>query len=170
MLNGAVIQQPSEEPLVATVAQCPSPASLARRQQEKIAELRQSLIENGYRTVFEQAKALGLCRSSAWAVLQANHKHRGLSPHVIRRILASPELPANARRVIEDYVRQRLAGAYGHPPRSLQRFHAKLDAVGFRICPAAESCVALQATTSELCGTEGEEFAAARFSAQYQQA
>ena len=137
------------------------------RQQTKIAELRQALIENGYQRVCEQAKALGLSRSSAWAVLQANHKNRGLSPHVIGCIGASPQLPANARQVIEDYVRERLAGAYGHPTRSLREFRTKLDAVGFFNNSAVESSIALPATAPELCGTEDEEFVVARSRAAY---
>lgn len=102
-----------------------SPVSIAarmrERQQQKIAQLKLVLVEHGLQTVREQAEALGLSRSSAWAVLQANHKHRGLSSHVIERIKLSPKLPTKARQVIEEYVRERLSGAYGHSPRSLEK-------------------------------------------------
>src|ERR1051325_7459757 len=107
-----------------------SPASIAarmrERQQQKIAQLRLVLVEHGLQTVREQADALNLSNSSAWAVLQANHKHRGLSSRVIERIKSSPKLPAKARQVIEEYIQERLSGAYGHSRQSLREF-AKLQ-------------------------------------------
>src|SRR5689334_8229086 len=61
-------------------------ARMRERQQQKIAQLKCVLIEHGFQTVQQQAEALGLSRSSAWAVLQANYKLRGLSYRLIERI------------------------------------------------------------------------------------
>lgn len=108
-----------------------SPVSLASmrvRQNAKLVELKRVLIESGYQSVDEQARALGLCRSSTWAVLNAGHKSSGLSSDLIKRITSSPNLPSKARTVIEEYVREKLAGAYGHSHHNLKRFRAKLGA------------------------------------------
>jgi len=108
-----------------------SAARMRARQNSKIALIKRALMEAGYQTVCEQAKALNLTRSSAWAILQANHKGRGLSPHVIARIASSPLLPPQVREIIDDYVRERLSGAYGHQSRSLDKFRRRLRAEGF---------------------------------------
>ena len=72
--------------MVATLATC---ASMKARQCSKIAELRWAL-RAGYPSLDKQASALGLGRSTTWAVLQASHKCSGLSGSVIKRMLRSP--------------------------------------------------------------------------------
>jgi hypothetical protein len=67
-----------------------------------------------------------LSRSTAWAVLQADHKSSGLSASVISRILRSQELPPTGRRVIEEYIHERLLGAYGHTITAIMRFRVQL--------------------------------------------
>ena len=109
------------------------------RQNAKIDELKRALIEAGFCTVLEQAKALGLSRSSAWAVLKAKHKSNGLSLPIIKRILDSPQLPQKAHNIILEYVRERLAGAYGHPSHRLNIFRTKLAAAGCIIAPHVEA-------------------------------
>jgi len=107
-----------------------SPASaegMRLRQNAKIEELRRVLLEQGLDTVAKQAVALGLSRSSAWALLQAQHKCRGLTPNVVRRIISTPQLPPKARMVIESYVREKLLGDYGHGRNSIRKFQASLD-------------------------------------------
>ena len=47
------------------------------RQSARIRELAAVLAASGFVTLDEQAKALGLSRSTAWAVLKANHKASG---------------------------------------------------------------------------------------------
>lgn len=101
-------------------------SELKVRQASKIAEIRQALIAAGYDTLTKQAIVLGLSRSSAWAVLRGAHKSSGLSTAVINRVLRSQELPAGARKVIEEYVSEKLAGAYGHSEERLTRFRTQL--------------------------------------------
>ena len=60
------------------------------RQSAKIREIGAALVAMGYRALDEQARALGLGRSTAWTILQANHKNSGLSATVIIRMLAAP--------------------------------------------------------------------------------
>ena len=97
------------------------------RQAIRIKELGAALAAAGLFTVDEQARALGLSRSSAWAVLKANHKASGLTVPTINRMLSSPELPPNVRFTILKYVEEKLAGLYGHNKKQLRRFAARFD-------------------------------------------
>ena len=101
------------------------------KQCSKIRELRQTLVEAGYLTLDQQTESLGLGRSTAWAILQANHKASGLSATIIKRILNSQQLPRPARKIILEYVQEKLAGAYGHNQPQLRRFRERLGANGF---------------------------------------
>ena len=95
-------------------------------QVSKIREIRETLIASGFGSVREQTHALGLCRSTTWAVLQASHKNSGLSPAVINRMLNCPQLPPPVRRKILEYVAEKLSGRYGHSETQLHRFVGKL--------------------------------------------
>jgi hypothetical protein len=97
------------------------------RQAIRIKEIGAALAADGFVTVDEQARALGLSRSSAWAVLKADHKASGLTVPTINRMLSSPELPPRARGTILTYIEEKLAGLYGHNKRQLRRFAAEFD-------------------------------------------
>jgi hypothetical protein len=97
------------------------------RQSSKIRELGDALITAGHLTLDEQANALGLCRSTTWTVLKANHKGSGLSATVINRMLMSPQLPPLARAKIVEYVQEKAAGLHGHNTTQLRRFTARLS-------------------------------------------
>lgn len=106
-----------------------SPASLAymkARQCAKIAELHTALVNAGLVSLDSRAKALGLSRSTTWAVLKGSHKTSGLSATVINRIVLSPQLPASARVILFQYVEEKSAGAYGHSHQRLQIFRKQL--------------------------------------------
>ena len=92
----------------------------------KIAELRQALLAAGFRSLDSQSLALGLGRSTTWTILRAGHKATGLTGSIIRRILSSPELPPTGRCIIEQYVAQKLAGAYGHDRKQLRKFQEQV--------------------------------------------
>jgi DNA invertase Pin-like site-specific DNA recombinase len=83
------------------------------RQVAKIKELCAALTASGLFTLDEQARALGLSRSTAWAVLKANPRASGLTAATISRMLSSPELPPHVRATILTYVEEKLAGLYG---------------------------------------------------------
>jgi hypothetical protein len=97
------------------------------RQAIRIKELGTPLAAAGLFTVDEQARALGLSRSSAWAVLKANHKASGLATGTINQMLSSPALPPRACVTILTYVEEKLAGLYGHNKTQLRRFAAGFD-------------------------------------------
>jgi hypothetical protein len=103
------------------------PAKSALGRSTKIKELGAALTASGLFTLDEQARALGLSRSTAWAVLKANHKASGLTAATISRMLSSPELPTHVRATILMYVEEKLAGLYGHNKAQLSRFKAGLS-------------------------------------------
>jgi hypothetical protein len=97
------------------------------RQTIRIRELGSALAADGLVTLDEQARALGLSRSTAWTVLKANHKASGLAAGTINQMLSSPALPPRARATILTYVDEKLAGLYGHNKTQLRRFATGFD-------------------------------------------
>ena len=83
------------------------------RQAAKLAEIRDGLVTLGYDTTAKQAIALGVCRSTAWVLLNRDKK-TGPKPLIIKRILASPNLPPKVRRIVKEYADEKIAGLYGH--------------------------------------------------------
>jgi len=102
-------------------------AKMKGRQCAKIRDLRQALFDAGYQSLDEQARALGLSRSTAWAVLQGQHKASGLSAAIISRMMASPRLPPSVSNVLLEYIKERSAGAYGHNGTQVNRFLRRLN-------------------------------------------
>ena len=84
-----------------------------RRQASKLAEIREALVAAGFDTAAKQAIVLGVTRPTAWALLNRD-KRAGPSAKIIKRILSSPNLPAAARRRVEEYIEEKIDGVYGH--------------------------------------------------------
>ena len=101
--------------------------AMQARQTRKIEQLREVFLTNGRLSVKEQAELLGLCRSTAHAVLQRYYKKSGLSAAIIKRMLACPRLPERARTIILEYIAERMNGLYGHTPSQRRRFLAALE-------------------------------------------
>jgi hypothetical protein len=99
-----------------------SVAEYKARQSAKLRELAAVLATSGFVALDEQAKALGLSRSTAWTVLKGNHKASGLSAATITRMLSSPALPQGVRVTLLSYVEEKMAGLYGHNKMQLRRF------------------------------------------------
>jgi hypothetical protein len=104
-------------------------AALAR-QTRKIKAFKAALIAAGFDTAKAQAEVLGLSRSTAWAALNAEHKHAGFSSNTIKRMLLSSKLPPVFRRIIEEYVKEKLKGLYGQNERSLDIFRRRIGPRG----------------------------------------
>ena len=64
----------------------PITTAMRAKQGETLQALRLALIANGISSVAEQAKVLCLPRSTAWFVLQSNHKWRGLNAAQVVRM------------------------------------------------------------------------------------
>ena len=90
----------------------------------ELGRISDALISSGYTSLDDQAKALGLSRSTAWSITKNKHKLGRLSVKTINRILANPQTPQTVRAVLHEYVAQRYAAVYG---RKKQRFTASLD-------------------------------------------
>jgi hypothetical protein len=107
-----------------------TPAALAAdmraRHLAKLEELRHALSVAGFRVLDEQAKALGLSRSTTWTIIAGKHKTSGLTATIIRRMLAQPQLHPLLRETVLEYVREKSAGRYGHTKAQLRRFSARL--------------------------------------------
>lgn len=97
------------------------------RQSAKIREFKQALADVGIATLDEQAKALGLSRSTTWTILKGSHKGSGLSATTINRILAVHPLPLLVRTKILEYVEEKVAGCYGHSEALRRRFVGRLS-------------------------------------------
>jgi hypothetical protein len=80
----------------------------------------------GFVTLDEQARVLGLSRSTAWTVMRGSHKCSGLSAAIIKRMLAAPNLPLSAKTVLLEYVEAKSAGRYGHGQYRMRQFLAQL--------------------------------------------
>jgi hypothetical protein len=102
-------------------------SEIKARQSTKIRELGDALASAGFRTLDEQATALGLCRSTTWTILRANHKASGLSASIINRMLVSRQLPPLVRAKVLEYIAERAAGLHGHNETQRRRFTARLS-------------------------------------------
>jgi hypothetical protein len=96
------------------------------RQAAKLADIRETLVAAGYDTTAKQAAVLGVCRATAWVVLNRD-KRVGPSASVIKRILSSPNVPPTARRKVEEYIQERIGGLYGHCEPSTRAFSNQFD-------------------------------------------
>src|SRR5882724_6135272 len=85
-------------------ARVTSQSTTKARQAHKIRELGDALVAAGYNSLDQQAKTLGLPRSTTWTIIRAGHKSSGLSAAVINRILSTPQLPSEVRARILEYV------------------------------------------------------------------
>ena len=83
------------------------------RQAAKLAEIREALVAAGCTSAAKQAAVLGLSRATTWALLNRD-KRTGPSVVVLKRILSSRKLPQTVRRKVEEYVKEKIAGLYGH--------------------------------------------------------
>ena len=96
------------------------------KQALKLAEIRQALVAAGYVTTAKQAAVLGVGRSTAWWLL--NHdKRAGPSAKVIKRILSSPQIPKRVRLKVEQYVKEKIHGLYGHSEQRTEWFGAQFQ-------------------------------------------
>jgi hypothetical protein len=107
------------------------------RQAAKIAELANEIEQAGLLKLDEQAKALGLERSTAWMILQGNHKASGISAKIINRMLTSIHLPQNVKAVLIEYIEEKAAGIYGHGNKECKKFVEKLSGFNRKLAVTA---------------------------------
>jgi hypothetical protein len=118
-----------EHSSIRSIRQQPSPLSgsaLKSRQSQRIREVREALLGDGLGSLDQQARALGLSRSTAWFVLRGNHKASGLQATLVARMLTAPRLPPTVRSLLMTYIREKLHGSYGHSELQRRRFASQL--------------------------------------------
>jgi hypothetical protein len=106
---------------------CGLVAQMRERQSSKIREIRDAPLSGRFLTVDEQARLLGLSRSTTWTILKGTHKASGLSASIINRMLAAPQLPPLVRSKILEYVEEKAAGLYGGSSAQRHSFAARLS-------------------------------------------
>src|SRR6476659_5259704 len=84
-----------------------------------LQQIREALIKSGYSKLDQQAKALGVRRSTAWIIVKAKHKLGRLNAKTARCILSNPDTPPSVRSVIEKYV--------GEEVRQFARYRIESD-------------------------------------------
>ena len=77
---------------------------------DKLRELRAALVDAGFLTLHQQARSLGLSRSTAWKVLKERQWPVG-DPHQANVCITAT--PTNAAKIIHEHEGKKSAGAYG---------------------------------------------------------
>jgi hypothetical protein len=89
------------------------------RQARTIQQIADALATSGVVTISQQARTLGLCRSTVWTIRRSSHKASGLSPKTLNRILSATQLPPLVRMAVLHYVETEC----GRSRRSLRRIN-----------------------------------------------
>ena len=76
----------------------------SKRRKVPIQLIADALIKAGYTSLDEQAKALGLNRSTAWTIVKTKHKLGRLNAKTTRCILANPDTPIPVRAIIRSIL------------------------------------------------------------------
>jgi hypothetical protein len=104
-------------------------AEAKARQTSKIRELKVALIEAGLISLDQQARALGLGRSTTWKILSGTHKASGLSAGIVIRVLSAPDVPPLVRSKMLEYVQEKTDGIYGHNLKRSRNFSRRIGQI-----------------------------------------
>jgi hypothetical protein len=92
----------------------------------KLQDIGHELAAAGLTALDQQARALGLSRSTTWTILTGRHKASGLSASILNRMLSSPRLPLKVRARLLEYIEEKVSGFYGHSEEARREFTARL--------------------------------------------
>jgi hypothetical protein len=95
--------------------------AVPRHRTVTLQQISEALIASGYRSLDEQAKALGIHRSTAWTIIKTKHKLGRLSAKTTSRILANPETPPTVRAVVLRYLTERGESRFEDHPQHHSR-------------------------------------------------
>ena len=73
----------------------------------RLQDIADALVAAGYTSLDEQAKALGVTRSTAWNIVNGKNKLDRLARKTTKRILANPDTPPSVRAIIQQYLAER---------------------------------------------------------------
>jgi hypothetical protein len=85
-----------------------------------VQEIREALVTSGYVSLDQQAKALGIHRSTAWTIIKSQHKLGRLNHKTIKRILENSETPPTVRTIVQQYLTEKMT-TNARPHRKLSR-------------------------------------------------
>jgi hypothetical protein len=97
------------------------------RQAAKIKQIKDALVASGHRVLDDQARVLGVSRSTAWTIIKGQHKSSGLSTSLVLAMLSKPDLPAAVRQILLEYVNEKAAGLYGDKSFRVRQFISRLS-------------------------------------------
>jgi plasmid maintenance system antidote protein VapI len=69
----------------------------------ELRHISEALMLSGHTSLDEQAKALGVHRSTAWTIVKNKHKLGRLSAKTVDRILRNPQTPPTVRAIVQQY-------------------------------------------------------------------
>jgi hypothetical protein len=72
-----------------------------------VQRIADALVEAGYISLDQQARALGVHRATAWTIMRTKHKLGYLNGKTAERMLANPELPTCIRDVLHRYATEK---------------------------------------------------------------
>src|SRR5262245_3090811 len=72
-----------------------------------VQHIADALVEAGYISLNQQARALGIHRATAWTIMRTKHKLGYLNAKTAERMLANPELPTCIRDVLHRYATEK---------------------------------------------------------------
>ena len=73
----------------------------------RLQDIGDALVAAGYTSLDDQAKALGVTRSTAWNIVNGKNKLDRLARKTTKRILANPDTPPSVRAIIQQYLAER---------------------------------------------------------------
>ena len=76
----------------------------SQRRKIPIHLIADALFKAGYFSLDEQARALGVSRSTAWTIVKTKHKLGRLNAKTTRCILANPDTPVSVRAIIHSIL------------------------------------------------------------------
>src|SRR5262245_60369212 len=79
-----------------------------RRRTVLLQAIADALVEAGFISLDEQARALGLRRSTTWTIIKTKHKLGRLNAKTAQRILENPDTPPTVRAIIQQTLDERL--------------------------------------------------------------
>jgi hypothetical protein len=103
-----------------------STAQAKAKRSIKLKEVEVALRRAGLIALDEQARALGLPRSTTWKMLRGIRSGYQPSVATINRMLYAPTLPFAVRIKILEYVQERASGVYGDSKSQLRKFSMRI--------------------------------------------
>jgi len=81
--------------------------SSSARRTTPVQHIADALVEAGYISLDQQARALGIHRSTTWTIMRTKHKLGYLNAKTTERMLANPKLPPCIRDVLYRYATEK---------------------------------------------------------------